>query len=129
MTDLQSLAISGHTADEMTAELERMAAQQRDIMQHVHSTSEQTFLEAVTEAYKNLFRPDTSLKTDWKQFNDVLGGLQRGCLYIIAARPVDGKKDFYMHCGFCNGARVVQDRQITARYTPMRRNYVEASSL
>ena len=40
VTDLQSLAISGHTADEMTAELERMAAQQRDIMQHVHSTSE-----------------------------------------------------------------------------------------
>ena len=60
VTDLQSLAISGHTADEMTAELERIAAQQRDIMQHVHSTSEQTFLEAVTEAYKNLFRPDTS---------------------------------------------------------------------
>ena len=97
VTDLQSLAISGHTADEMTAEIERMAAQQRDIMQHVHSTSEQTFLEAVTEAYKNLFRPDTSLKTDWKQFNDVLGGLQRGCLYIIAARPGDGKTDFSLH--------------------------------
>ena len=30
VTDLQSLAISGHTADEMTAELERIAAQQRD---------------------------------------------------------------------------------------------------
>ena len=51
----------------------------------------------MTEAYKNLFRPDTSLKTDWKQFNDVLGGLQRGCLYIIAARPGDGKTDFSMH--------------------------------
>ena len=32
-----------------------------------------------------------------KHFNDVLGGLQRGCLYIIAARPGDGKTDFALH--------------------------------
>lgn len=47
VTELQSLAISGRTADEMTAELERMAARQRSIMQKVHSASEQTFGEAV----------------------------------------------------------------------------------
>ena len=32
-----------------------------------------------------------------KAENDVLGGLQRGCLYIIAARPGDGKTDFALH--------------------------------
>ena len=42
VTELQSLAISGRTADEMTAELERMAAWQRSIMQKVHSASEQS---------------------------------------------------------------------------------------
>ncbi|MFQ9681980.1 MAG: DnaB-like helicase N-terminal domain-containing protein [Ruthenibacterium lactatiformans] len=77
VTELQSLAISGRTADEMTAELERMAARQRSIMQKVHSASEQTFGEAVAQAYRDLLKPDTSLKTDWKHFNDVLGGLQR----------------------------------------------------
>ena len=94
VTELQSLAISGRTADEMTAELERMAARQRSIMQKVHSASEQTFGEAVAQAYRDLLKPDTSLNTDWKHFNDVLGGLQRGCLYIIAARPGDGKNGF-----------------------------------
>ena len=74
-----------------------MAARQRSIMQKVHSASEQTFGEAVAQAYRDLLKPDTSLKTDWKHFNDVLGGLQRGCLYIIAARPGDGKTDFALH--------------------------------
>lgn len=97
IVDLQTLSMSGSTADEMTVELEKMVANQRNIMQHVHSTSEQTFLEAVCEVYKNLFKPDTSLKTDWEQFNSVLGGLQRGCLYVIAARPGDGKSDFSLH--------------------------------
>lgn len=91
---MNELAISGHTADEITAELEKLVAKQKAIQQQVHSTSERTFLQAVGEAYKNLFKPDTSLKAGWDNFNRNFGGLQRGGLYIIAARPGDGKTDF-----------------------------------
>ena len=97
MTELQTLSISGMAADEITEELEKIVIKQRGIMQHIHAASEQTFLAAVTDAYKNLFKKDTSLKTDWSRFNEVLGGFQRGGLYIIAARPGDGKTDFSLH--------------------------------
>lgn len=90
---LNELIISGHTADELTQELEKLTAGQRAIMHHVRHESEQGFVEAVGNAYKNLFKPDTSIKTDWSRFNEITGGFQRGCLYIIAARPGDGKTD------------------------------------
>lgn len=94
IVSMNELALSGHTADEITAALEQLVAKQKAIQQQAHRPSERTFLQAVGEAYQNLFRPDTSLKTGWDRFNQVFGGLQRGGLYIIAARPGDGKTDF-----------------------------------
>lgn len=97
LEELQLLEMSGKTADEMTAELEKLAAYQREIMRKVRGKTERTFLEAVGETYLNLFKPDTSLRADWEDFNEKMGGLQRGELYIIAARPGDGKTDFSLH--------------------------------
>ena len=62
----------------------------------MHSASEQTFGEAVA-AGMGPSEAGHIAENDWKHFNDVLGGLQRGCLYIIAARPGDGKTDFALH--------------------------------
>lgn len=90
------IATGGQTADEMTARLSELLKRQYDITSKVRRGTERTFLEAVGETYKNLFAPDTSLKIERGAFGilcDVLGGLQRGGVYVIAARPGDGKTD------------------------------------
>lgn len=94
---LQELALSGRSADELTAELERLAAKQRRIMACIQAPAEKGFLQAAGEAYTDLYRPDTSLRTGWTDFDNRLGGLQRGELYVIAARPGDGKTDFALY--------------------------------
>ena len=84
------IATGGQTADEMTARLAELLKRQYDITSKVRRTTERTFLEAVGETYKSLFAPDTSLKIERGAFGmlcDVLGGLQRGGVYVIAARP------------------------------------------
>ena len=90
------IATGGQTADDMTARLAELLKRQYDITSKVRRGTERTFLEAVGETYKNLFAPDTSLKIERGAFGilcDVLGGLQRGGVYVIAARPGDGKTD------------------------------------
>lgn len=90
------IATGGQTADEMTAKMAELLKRQYDITSKVRRTTERTFLEAVGEAYKSMFAPDTSLKIERGAFGmlcDVLGGLQRGGVYVIAARPGDGKTD------------------------------------
>lgn len=90
------VATGGQTADDMTDKLAELLKRQYDITSKVRRGTERTFLEAVGETYKNLFAPDTSLKIERGAFGilcDVLGGLQRGGVYVIAARPGDGKTD------------------------------------
>lgn len=90
------IATGGQTADDMTARLAELLKRQYDITSKVRRGTERTFLEAVGETYKSLFAPDTSLKIERGAFGmlcDVLGGLQRGGVYVIAARPGDGKTD------------------------------------
>lgn len=93
-TEFQKLAISNMTADDLTAEAEKLVQQQKKILEHIHSTTERTFFEAAYEAIVNLSKPDTALHAEWQGFDRTVGGLQRGGLYVIAARPGCGKTDF-----------------------------------
>lgn len=88
------IMLNGERADEMVTSLAEIVEKQRQLVSSVQDATEKKFIEAALEAYENMFKPDTSLKTDWSYFNRVIGGLQRGGLYIIAARPGAGKSDF-----------------------------------
>lgn len=91
---LFSIYTDGTDADEMLSDLARLLDEQRELLSLKQSSTERGFIQAVSEAWANFFKKDTSIKTDWKMFDRVLGGFQRGGLYIIAGRPGDGKSDF-----------------------------------
>lgn len=88
------LAAGDGTADEMLAVMADEVKHQYEILRAVRESTEKDFSEALFATYQQIMQKDTSLKTGWKSFDAVVGGLQRGCLYIIAARPGKGKTDF-----------------------------------
>ena len=92
--EFQKLAISGMTADELTAEAEKLVQQQHKILEHIRNATERTFFEAAYEAIVSQSKPDTSIHAEWQAFDRTMGGLQRGGLYVIAARPGCGKTDY-----------------------------------
>lgn len=91
---LQELTISGMSADELTAEIIKVINEQHELIAKKHNSAEKNFMDAVADLWVRLFEEDTSLKTRWPEFNRILGGFQRGGVYVLAARPGDGKSDF-----------------------------------
>lgn len=88
------IAYDEMSADEMLAALAAEVRRQYGIVQAVRESTEKDFTQAMMAAYAQIMQKDTSLKTGLAQFDAMLGGFQRGCLYFIAARPGKGKTDF-----------------------------------
>lgn len=91
---LYRIYYDGKSADEMLSDTAKLIEEQQQIMAQKRSNTERGFADAVTEIWNNFFTEDTAIKTDWALFDRVLGGFQRGGLYVIAGRPGDGKSDF-----------------------------------
>lgn len=92
--ELMGFVLNGGDPDETVETLERIVAQQREITKHVCNETARPFKEAMMELFLDAGKKDTSVRTTWSSFNNTFGGLQRGGLYIIAARPGKGKTDF-----------------------------------
>lgn len=90
------LLYDGMTADEMTMAAAHLLKKQYEIVSAVREGTEKNFRDALYETYQRILQQDTAMRTGFKQFDAITGGLQRGGLYIFAARPGGGKTDFVL---------------------------------
>lgn len=91
---LTELAISGQTADELTAALMNLVQDQQRIVQHVQRSTVKTYSQGLVELLGELHKPDSSIRTGWHSFDALTGGLLPGTVTVVAARPGKGKTDF-----------------------------------
>ena len=63
---LAELAISGQTADELTAALQALVQDQQRVIQHVQRSTVKTYSQGLVELLGSCKKPDTSIRTGWQ---------------------------------------------------------------
>lgn len=87
-------------------EIERIAAVQREIENRIRDESAKGFIDSMVEFYNDLASPDDAIKTGWRDFDQLTGGLQRQGVYVISARSGSGKTDFAINLAMSLAKRV-----------------------
>lgn len=88
------LSYDNMTADEMTQRIGDVLAAQYALIAKKRKNAKKGFRDVLLKTYEQLLSRNTAIKTGWQAFDTVTGGLIRGGLYVIAARPGKGKTDF-----------------------------------
>ncbi len=88
---MNELCENGMDADSMTVELQKLLQKQEHIISHQREATNKPFESCLLEFVNWMQKPDTSIPTGYPDFDKVTGGLQRGCITVIAARPGCGK--------------------------------------
>lgn len=84
---------NGNMQDVM-ASLVRIVEEQNTIQKSIDDETAKNFVQAAAEFLVDLDKPNTGMKTGWKDFDYVTGGLQRQGVYVISARSGQGKTDY-----------------------------------
>lgn len=87
------ISMCGAGCEEMLQKFSNVVARQNYIQSHLEDATSKDFAGSAVEFLEDLFRPDTSIKTGWQDFDRIVGGLQRKSVYVISARPGKGKSD------------------------------------
>ena len=103
-----SAQIEGGTSAELIARYRAALDRQEAITAALKEAGIKDFVEAATEYLQSLYEPDKSIKTGWRDFDRVVGGLQRKSVVVIAARPGKGKTDFALQMA----TQVALDHQV-----------------
>lgn len=77
--------------DTITMELKMILQQQEHIIAHQREATNKPFKSCVQEFLNWMQEPDTSIKTGYQSLDGRTGGLQRGGVTVITARPGCGK--------------------------------------
>lgn len=93
-SQLRELLAGGRPAGEMTSALEAIAAAQRELEAAAQRGTVKTCAQSLGELLGQLRGPDRALRTGWRSFDALTGGLMPGAVTVIAARPGKGKTDF-----------------------------------
>lgn len=91
---LQELTMGEESSQNIIDRLRKIVRRYDELSANKLDSEGKDIMDAVTDTWVNLFKSDTSIKTNWPYFDKVFGGFQRGGLYVLAARPGDGKSDF-----------------------------------
>lgn len=90
-TDIQ---LGGGTSDELLERFRQVVREQEMLLSAQQERNTKSFLQSAISFYRSLDEEDTSIKTGWRDFDALTGGLQRKAVYVISARPGKGKTDF-----------------------------------
>lgn len=126
---MMELCENGMDADAMTAELQTVLQQQERIIDHQKEATNKPYKECILEFMEWMQKPDTSIKTGWAVIDNSTGGLQRGCITVIAARPGCGKTTLGLQMA-CNIAKSYKVLYISLEMTTVQltRNIVSRTS-
>ena len=91
------VANSEGTVKEMLNELQNIVDRQAELSKAMTDSSSLDFKAAIMRYMDFLLKPDNSIKTGWKHFDDKLGGFQRKGFYVISARSGMGKTDYALN--------------------------------
>lgn len=87
----------GTLTKDILADAEMLLGFQREIENSIHKKSAKTMQQCVLSWLNLLHQPPSSLKTGYKHLDAITGGFKRGGLYILAARPGNGKSDMALN--------------------------------
>ena len=87
----------GMTMHRILPDMERLTDWQRDIEGKIENATAKEMKSCLAEWLALMQSPPNALHTGYEALDRITGGFERGGVYVLAARPGDGKTDFALN--------------------------------